>query len=276
MELYIITTFGILGLLIGSFLNVVILRYNTGKGINGRSACMTCARTLHWYELVPVFSYVAQGGKCLNCKSSISKQYVLVETATGILFALIAAHILIPFQMVYSASAVLSLIIALASAVMLVIIFVYDMRHKIIPDLFSFAFAFLACAGLALQYQGNLFSYPALLDFLTGPLVAFPFAALWFFSKGEWMGLGDAKLALGMGWFLGLPGALSAFALAFWIGAAVGVTALVIGYYHSKRKRSKVTLKTEVPLAPFLILGFFIVYFFPMDIFHLYTLFSLI
>ncbi len=267
MELYIIFFFGILGIIIGSFLNVVILRFNTGKGIDGRSGCFSCAKTLHWYELIPVASYLFQNGKCRGCKSSISAQYILVELATGALFALIAARVLLPISEMYSVASIINLFISFTAASLLMVIFVYDLRHKIIPDIFSYGFAFLALMRLVLYYQGYLFTFPGMLDLLAGPLIALPFALIWLVSRGAWMGFGDAKLALGIGWFLGLAGAISAMCLAFWIGAVVSVGILLL------QSRAK---KSEVPFAPFLIVGLLVVYFFPMDLFHLKTLLSLI
>lgn len=275
MELFIIIFFAILGALIGSFLNVVILRFNTGKGINGRSGCFTCGKTLHWYELVPIVSYLVQQGKCRGCKSSVSIQYILVEFFTGLLFALISARVLFPLVDTYSAVTIINLIIALTAVSVLVVIFVYDLRHKIIPDIFSYGFAFLALARLVLYYQSYIFAYPGILDLLAGPIVALPFALIWYFSKGAWMGFGDAKLALGIGWFLGLVGAVSALCLAFWVGAVVSVGLLVVQKYLPGSKRS-LLFTSEVPFAPFLIIGLLIVYFFPLDIFYLKTFISLL
>lgn len=275
MELFIIIFFAILGALIGSFLNVVILRFNTGKGIDGRSGCFTCGKTLHWYELVPIVSYLVQQGKCRGCKSSVSRQYILVEFFTGLLFALISARVLLPIVETYSVVTILNLIIALTAVSVLMVIFVYDLRHKIIPDIFSYSFAFLALARLVLYYQTYIFSFPGILDLLAGPIVALPFALIWYFSKGAWMGFGDAKLALGIGWFLGLVGAVSALCLAFWVGAVVSVGLLVVQKYLPRSKKS-LSFTSEVPFAPFLIIGLLIVYFFPLDIFHLKTFISLL
>jgi leader peptidase (prepilin peptidase) / N-methyltransferase len=275
MELYIIFFFGILGVIIGSFLNVVILRFNTGKGIDGRSACFSCAKTLSWYELIPVASYLFQHGKCRGCKSSISIQYILVELATAVLFALVAARILLPMSDTYEITSIMNLFVTLTAVSLLMVIFVYDLRHKIIPDILSFGFAFLALMRLVLYYQEYLFTFPGTLDLLAGPLVALPFALIWLLSKGTWMGLGDAKLALGIGWFLGFSGAISALCLAFWIGAAVSVGLLLL-QRRSSKKRGRLSMKSEVPFAPFLVLGLLIIYFFPMDLFHVKTLLSLI
>ena len=76
---FIIVCAFILGTIIGSFLNVVILRHNSGRTVGGRSMCFSCGKTLHWHELVPVFSYLLQRGKCTKCKSKISPQYPVVE-----------------------------------------------------------------------------------------------------------------------------------------------------------------------------------------------------
>jgi len=275
MELFIITFFSILGALIGSFLNVVILRFNTGNGIDGRSGCFTCGKTLHWYELVPIASFLVQQGKCRGCKSSVSRQYILVEFFTGLLFAIISARVLFPVVETYSVVTILNLIIALTAVSILMVIFVYDLRHKIIPDIFSYGFAFLALTRLVLYYQSYIFSFPGILDLLAGPIVALPFALIWYFSKGTWMGFGDAKLAIGIGWFLGLVGAVSALILAFYVGAVVSVGLLVVQKYLPRTKRS-LSFTSEVPFAPFLIIGLLIVYFFPLDLFHLKTFISLL
>src|SRR3989338_4512275 len=87
--LFIISIF-ILGLIIGSFLNVVILRCGTGKSIlKGSSRCPNCEKKLSWRELIPVLSFIIQKGRCRTCQSKISWQYPIVELLTGIIFALV-------------------------------------------------------------------------------------------------------------------------------------------------------------------------------------------
>ena len=81
--------FFIFGLIIGSFLNVVILRFNTERSFGGRSGCMSCRKKLFWYELVPLFSFLGLKGRCKNCKTKISWQYPLVEFITGLIFSCI-------------------------------------------------------------------------------------------------------------------------------------------------------------------------------------------
>ena len=78
--------FFIFGLIIGSFLNVVIARFNSSKSLGGRSACMSCESTLKWYDLVPLFSFLALKGRCRTCKTRISFMYPAVEFLTGIIF----------------------------------------------------------------------------------------------------------------------------------------------------------------------------------------------
>lgn len=256
----------LLGLFIGSFLNVVIVRYNTGRTIaTGRSMCFSCGRTLAWYELIPVISFVLQGGKCRGCKSKVSWQYPLVEFTTGILFALIAAYL----PVVQGSGG--ELLYYLTVACILVVIAVYDIKHKIIPNFFAYLFAFLALAHLAVS-AGSVAMFlhpPYLYTLLAGPAFALPFAALWFVSGGRWIGLGDAKLALGIGWFLGLALGGSAIILSFWIGAAVGVLLIAASRIHARFIRgAQFSLKSEIPFGPFLILGTLIVLFTHFNLFE--------
>lgn len=258
----------LLGTIIGSFLNVVIYRFNTGKSITkGRSMCMTCNRTLRWYELIPVFSFLIQSGKCRRCASTISHQYPLVELGTGLVFTLIAFHFL--YVLFFSQLAYTVLVIFYSFIFsLLIVILVYDIRHKIIPDRLVYIFCILAFLSVYLTHSGigPLLMTPKILAVLAGPLLAAPFALLWLVSKGTWMGLGDAKLILGLGWLLGPWLGLSMLTLSFWIGALVS-----LGIMFFSRRR--MTMKTEIPFAPFLIFSTFVVFLFTIDIFRLATLF---
>jgi prepilin signal peptidase PulO-like enzyme (type II secretory pathway) len=244
----------VLGLVVGSFLNVVILRLNTGKTFGGRSACMSCRRELSWYELVPVASYLGLGGKCRSCKTHISLQYPLVEIVTGIVFA----GLLYRFQgllveNVFSFSISYAYYIGMFS--ILLVIAVYDLKHKIIPDSLSLVFGLLAFLSVFLFVQGIWSPHiPAISEFLGGIIISVPFALLWLVSRGAWMGLGDAKLAVGLGFLLGTLGMISATIISFWVGAVIGI-ALLIFFKHYGRK-------SEIPFAPFLVLSTFIVFIF--------------
>jgi prepilin signal peptidase PulO-like enzyme (type II secretory pathway) len=259
----------LIGLCFGSFLNVVIYRYNTGRSINGRSGCMTCNRTLAWYELIPVGSFLVQKGRCRGCSSKLSWQYPLVELFTGVLFL---ATFVRYFNIVWDITVYIDLVIMLMAWCLLVVIIVYDFKHKIIPDGFAYTFAALGLLRIAFFVPTSP-SYIFYLTLLAGPLLFLPFYLLWLVSDGKWIGLGDGKLALGIGWMLGLGYGVSAIVLAFWTGAIISVACMVIMQLKSEKKQ--LTMKSEIPFAPFLILGFTIVYFFAVDVFGLHTMFGI-
>ncbi len=270
----------VFGTIVGSFLNVVILRYNTGMKFFGkiigpkeRSMCFSCGKKLSWYELLPVLSFCFLRGKCAGCKSKISWQYPLVEIATGLLFV----------GIVYlNFSIVLSVLYAVIWS-LLIVITVYDMRHKIIPDGLAYAFAafaFLAtlCVGFFQPTAGKATAEigSLLLDHGLAALLFFSFfGGLWWVSGGRWLGFGDAKLAIGVGLLLGLARGLTALTLAFWIGAAVSIVLLVFQAVYQKvvqvgslrRLPMALTMKSEIPFAPFIILGTLIAFFWNADVF---------
>ncbi len=251
--------FFILGLIIGSFLNVVILRLNTSRSFGGRSGCMSCMNKLSWYELIPVFSFLGLGGRCRNCKSKISIQYPLVELVTGTIFALL----FLKFQDVFFTDFFIFSFTYFYYAFvfsLLVVISVYDLRHKIIPDSLALIFGIFALFGLFFfDINGFSLHFPSLIEFSSGLIIAAPFALLWLVSSGKWMGLGDAKLAIGLGWLLGLTGALSGVVLAVWVGATVGIALVVFSKKHG--------MKSEIPFAPYLVLGALITFLFELHIF---------
>ncbi len=250
----------IFGTIIGSFLNVVIYRYNTGVTLGGRSKCFSCAKTLSWYELVPIFSFILQRGKCSDCKSKISIQYPAIELLTGILFVAILAtsNVLQNIQIISSILEIIPVIYFLLIASLLIVITVYDLHHMIIPNGLVYAFILLAFFALFIDTSLN-FVLPNTLDLLAGPILATPFALLWLLSHGKWMGFGDAKLALGIGWALGLYAGISAIIFAFWTGAIVGVFLLIL-------KSRAFTMKSEIAFGPFLIFGMAIVWFFGVSV----------
>lgn len=285
----------IFGTLIGSFLNVVILRSNTGMPIfaaKERSRCFSCGKKLRAYELVPIFSFLFLRGKCSKCKSKISWQYPLVEFITALIFL----SIFIKNEYLLSTSPAQFLILSIFHLVVwsiLIVITFYDLKHKIILNgliytlivLTFLGFIFLPILGITPNSFFSSFSSFGLLDFLAGPIFAAFFFSLWFFSKGKWIGLGDAKLVLAVGLLLGFINGLSAIVLAFWIGAAVTVSLLLLGSIlrkiSSKAIRNSrlsiiaknLTIKSEIPFAPFIILGTLVSFFRSFDIFGLSNLF---
>lgn len=258
-----------LGTIIGSFLNVVIYRFNTGKTIvKGRSICMTCNRNLRWYELIPLFSFLIQKGKCRRCASRISHQYPIVEFITGIVFVLIAFKF-IPILGFSYPIYLFSVIFFVFIFSLLIVISVYDLRHKIIPDKLVYIFIFLSFVSIFINQfsPGTFIELPKLSHLIAGPILALPFMLIWYFSKGKLMGLGDSKLILGIGWMLGLSLGFCAVVLSFWIGTIVSLIVMFLS-------KKKMNMKTEIPFAPFLIIGTFVTFLFSLDIPLLVSLFG--
>ncbi len=292
-------TFFLFAVVVGSFLNVVIYRYNTGLSIaKGRSKCFSCGTQLGATDLVPVFSYLFNKGKCAHCKSVISPQYPAVELLTaflltGIFYAYYFASsdsvfIGMPlFDGVAIGSGIqfLFLIIDLIVAALLIVIGVYDIKHKIIPDGLVYAAAVLAFVKMltALLVFGTSGTWVFIYSILGGALAALPFALLWLVSGGRWMGLGDAKLALVIGWALGVGYGFTAIVYSFWIGciAALAIMLLreLIEAFSSKNNALQIKLfksktvakimkylpalklKSELPFGPYMIIGLYVVYF---------------
>lgn len=247
----------LLGLIVGSFLNVVILRRGVG-GLGGRSGCTKCGHSLAWYDLVPVLSWLSLFGKCRYCGSRISIQYPLVELASAAAFALLVAA---PFP-----AGPLYRVSFCVIAALLICILVYDQRHTIIPDGWVYLFDVLAFLTMPMLYASlalpGQFVWPF---FAAGIFAALPLFTLWAVSSGRWMGFGDVKLALGMGWLLGpVPGVFAVF-LGFILGTIVLVPLMLLGGFvtHSSRYARfvpRLTMKSEVPFGPFLIASTFIVW----------------
>ena len=250
----------IFGAIIGSFLNVVVLRYQTGLSVvKGQSICFSCSKTLCWYELVPIFSFLVQKGRCRKCLSKISWQYPAVEFISASLF-------LATFWHLGGLSAIWwQLVLTLIFISLLIIIAVYDLKHKIIPDGWALSLAIIAVIYITCNFW-PIIGHGSFWDWLAGPIIAAPLALLWLVSSGRWMGLGDAKLMLGLGWFLGLSEGLSSLIMGFWLGAIYG---LFIMFFGLSLFGKKITIKSEVPFAPFLILGWIIAYFVGLDLLHL-------
>jgi len=231
---------------------------------------MSCSHTLSWYELIPLFSFLIQKGRCANCSCRISAQYPAVELLTGLLFIALLWK-LIPVQL--SLEIVLYALYLVVVMSILIVITIYDLKHKIIPDGLVYAFVALAFFNLFGIWTLD-FGLSNIWHVLAGPLLALPFALLWLVSKGTWMGFGDAKLALGMGWFLGLSGGGAAVILAFWIGAVVGLALIALGRIPKLFLFGKTfTIKSEIPFGPFLILGTIIVFLFEIGIIDILYIF---
>ncbi|MGC8915473.1 MAG: prepilin peptidase [Thermoanaerobaculum sp.] len=222
-----------LGLVVGSFLNVVIYRLPRGESlIVPPSHCPSCGAPIRWYDNVPLLSYLFLLGRCRQCRAPIPLRYPLVEAATGFLFFLSATAFSPTLSRLHA---------ALLSALCLALAFI-DLEHMILPDLLTLPGL---GAGLLLAVMGGPTS---LVDAALGAAfgVALPLAIIWGYRlvRGvEGMGLGDVKLLGMLGAFLGWRGMLSTLALAAVAGAAVGVGLILLG---------RGSRQTELPFGTFL------------------------
>ncbi len=243
------------------------------SAFSGRSQCFSCNYTLEWPELIPIASFFILKGRCKACRSMISIQYPLVEILTAVLFS--ASYFYFPLFHI------LPLLLLAWSA--LVVILIYDIKHKIIPNLYVYIFALAGFASIFFDNGKIVFIAPAIFDLFSGLIVASPFLALWLVSKGRWIGLGDAKLALGIGWFLGIWLGFSAVIISFWAGAVYA--AFIYAYFKIRKiyraryplslMDETITMKSEVPFAPFMIFGFGLVLFFEINLFQTLSQFHL-
>jgi prepilin signal peptidase PulO-like enzyme (type II secretory pathway) len=248
----------LLGLIVGSFLNVVALRWNSGLTLGGRSFCTSCHKPLRFWELVPVFSFLFLRGRCSRCKARISWQYPLIEFSTGVIFASLFV-VTQPNDLISFLYYVLSLMIFS----IYVVIVIYDLRHKIIPDEFAYTAAVLALVAAYLSGTHTL------IDWLAGPLIFTFFGSIWLLSRGRAVGLGDAKLGLSIGLLLGAAQGFSAVVLAFWIGTVSILSYMFLGRVTLLLNDAKrLTMKSEIPFGPFLVLGALIAFVFNLDLLY--------
>ena len=246
----------IIGLIFGSFLNVVIYRLKSGKPIGfGRSFCPQCRTILKWHDLVPVLSFLWLKRKCRHCGKKISWQYPAVELLSGLIWVGVFYKVFeLNFQFSVFNFQLLSIFYQIIILSVLLVIAVYDARHFIIPDKIIYPAIGLALAynALAVWRSGNFSEHFWMPLGAAAAVFLFLFSFFYFF-KGRAMGFGDAKLGFLIGLFLGPFGALLAVFLAFVAGAAYGIIMIIIG-----RK----SLKSRVAFGPFLAAGAAISFFF--------------
>ncbi|HSW96779.1 MAG TPA: prepilin peptidase [Candidatus Saccharimonadales bacterium] len=239
--------FFLFGLLIGSFLNVLIDRIPQGISvIKGRSRCDSCHRILQWFDLFPVFSFLFLRGKCRYCHKKIGWQTFIIEILTGIIFAATA------FTLLTHVTSLILLAISLLYTLFIlscfIVITVIDIKHGIIPNVFVYPSVILS-VGYHLLFFSTALPY-----FLSAIGAGGFFLCLFIITKGRGMGFGDVKLAVLLGFFLGFPYIIIALYIAFLTGALVAFI-LVLG---KKKKFSGGT----IPFGPFLIAGALLAFFY--------------
>mgnify|MGYP001045085749 CR=1 FL=1 len=245
----IIAIFFILGLMVGSFLNVVVYRLRVAESfVTGRSHCPHCKTQISWYDNIPVISFILLKFRCRNCREKISWQYPLVEIFTGFIFALIGQT----FFSLNDFSTWATTAYYLGITGFLMVIFVYDFLYLEIPSLALWpAVVFVALFNLFFDWNVVSFEEGALglatYSGVLGAMVAFVFFFLLSAgSKEKWMGMGDAYLVILLGFIVGWPQILLALMASFSLGAIIGVALIAF-----KKKK----MSSQLPFAPFLVLG---------------------
>lgn len=245
----------LMGLVWGSFLNVVIFRMSHGTSpLSGRSICPKCKHKLAWFHNIPLVSYMFLMGKCAYCHKKISMRYPFIEALTGVMFVwwfLVGFNF---FQLVGSPWSFIQPVFWLVVGMVMLSIFMTDLLYMVIP--FSLN---LLLFSLALFYRVGLtgFGIMKVDDFLKA-LVSGLVLCLFFFilqtltlkiKKNDGFGLGDIFLAPSLGLLLGWPKILPAIFISFVFGAIVGLILIVFG----KKKMNQ-----HIPFGPFLLIGTFI------------------
>jgi prepilin signal peptidase PulO-like enzyme (type II secretory pathway) len=229
----------LLGSAIGSFLLVVADRYGTHENpFQGRSHCDYCGKKLAWFELIPCFSFLIQGGKCGSCKKKLSYQYLLFELVSGLL----SVGILV--QPIISGNNLLPAISMYLAACVLLVLIRIDAVSMMLPDGFIVGLTVLATiSALLTHYQFE--------NIALGVLVGAGFLyLLWIVTGGAGIGFGDVKLMIPLGILFGFQGSVTLLFISFFIGGLVGMWLLVT---------KKVSKKTAIPFGPFLAISAFLI-----------------
>jgi prepilin signal peptidase PulO-like enzyme (type II secretory pathway) len=246
----IIIIFFIFGLIVGSFLNVVVYRLNVAETILGRSYCPQCKSKIRWYDNIPLLSFVFLRAECRDCQKKISWFYPAVELFTAAVFSLVGG-------LFFSASDFASLIptvFYLTVFSVMIVIAAYDLKFMEIP-LFvvwigvgiSILYYFWADSqNMQLIAQNGIFSSMTVLSLIGGAVSAIFFFSIAYFSKEKWMGMGDGYIGLLVGLVVGWPIVFPTLTLSFAIGALAGMILVAL-----KIKG----MKSQIPFAPFLVLG---------------------
>jgi leader peptidase (prepilin peptidase) / N-methyltransferase len=233
VDLFFISFFFIIGLIVGSFLNVLIFRiYYKKPFAKGRSYCPKCKKQIPWHDNIPVISFLMLKGKCSKCNKKISWQYPLVEFFTGLLFVVVAIKNLeLTSGCVGFCDQNLALNLKFLTIFfrdlfiisILVIVFVQDFNWYIILDK-------VILPATAVVFLLNIILGHDFLNLILGSFIAGGFFYLQFIiSNGKWIGGGDIRLGLFMGVSLGFPLVLVALFLAYILGSIIGIFLILIG-----------------------------------------------
>jgi prepilin signal peptidase PulO-like enzyme (type II secretory pathway) len=242
----------ILGLAWGSFVNALVWRLHENQNskskklsiLNGRSMCPNCRHTLTWYDLIPVFSWLALRGKCRYCQKPVSAQYPVVELTLAVVFA--GSYLFWP-NPVHLDGQWLLLTTWLVCSVGLLALAVYDLRWLLLPNKLIYPTLAAAVAGRA-AYIAAFASRPLHAVFLwlfSVVIASGVFFVLFTVSKGKWIGYGDVRLGLITGTLLAAPD--KSLAMIF-VASIIGLLAVLPGLARGHKN-----LSTKLPYGPFLI-----------------------
>lgn len=198
---------------IGSFINVVVDRVQAKQSLGGRSRCPHCHHVLPWFCLIPVISYLALRARCHFCAQPIALQYPVVELITAALFVLAAIWFWSqPWVLLWHCGMI----------AFLIMIFLYDLKYYLIPDVFSLP-------GIALALIGQLAFGTPLWNIALGMAVgAGVFMLQHLVSRGRWIGGGDIRLGALLGAYLAWPLTVVGLFFAYMFGAAAALTMLFL------------------------------------------------
>lgn len=237
-----------LGAAVGSFLNVLVNRtVEGGNWVNSRSKCDHCKKTLKWYDMIPVLSYLWYRGRARCCKKNLSYQHPLVESLVGLLFVWWALLSTAVFELVSAPGATVQPLFWLLTGIVLMAILVADLFYGVIPLPFVVLGTLMVIVYRVILVASGEYQLVDLGKAVAAGLVAAGFYLfLHVATRGKGMGEGDIWLALYLGILVGYPRMLPATLLAFVVGAVVASLLML-----AKVK----TLKQTVPFGPFMIVG---------------------
>ncbi len=226
---------GLLGLMIGSFMNVCIYRLPRDLSpVRPRSGCTSCGHVLSWYENIPIVSYLFLRGRCRGCGASISWMYPIVEAITGVMF--------LGCYLLYGPSLLLVARLLFASA--MIVLFVIDWQHKLLPNVITLPGIVI---GFLLSFVAGPGWQASLIGIAAGGGSLWAIAEIYYrLRKEEGLGMGDVKMLAMIGAFLGWRLVLVTLMLASFSGTIVGVGVLIA---------KKESLKYAMPFGTFLAVG---------------------
>ena len=247
MNIILTIYFFIIGIVFGSFFNVIGMRVPQQKFLESqRSYCPNCKHTLTWYELIPIVSYIVQAGKCRKCKKKISPIYPLIELCTGILFA----------YSYYTFGYQLEMITALLLVSLLIIVVVSDLRYMLVPNTILLVFLPLFISMRILVPLDPWY------DPIIGAVLGYVLLACIIILSRGGMGAGDMKLMAVLGVVLGWEGVLLTFFLASLYGTIISGILLI--FHVVERTKA-------IPFVPFIAMGALTTYFWGNDLINWYV-----